>query len=491
MKKVLLILAALIAVFCLFLILSGSDPAESNRKYTPEEFDRKYQPEELFQDLDYLIRNLEEIHPDLYWAVSEKKIGSIMQTVNQYIDKPIDRMEFYRIIAPIVSLFQDGHTFMDYPLEEMKHYSENKGLLFPIDVAIVNKKFYVISDYSGSQYIYPGSEISAINGMPAEYIIKTMYEYTSGKKIEYRFHKIQKNFRSLLWVIFGFGNEFGIEYISKADGKPEKTKIPGLPKQLIIEKMKAAAGTVDIPDYELKIVPENNTGIIFINSFKDHIKFEYFLKETFTALRDENIKNLIIDVRNNGGGNSKLGDVLLRHITDKPFYQISKMEIKVSKQSMDLMKREVPSYLRWLPLQYFHPYARKIWGAGEGNLAEFAYKPTGEVVKNPLRFKGDIYLLTGINTFSSAVMFSATFKDYNLGTIIGEETGGLATHFGDVYTFRLPNTRLSVGVPFKRFVRPSGEDDGMGVLPDINVKPEPGKKVDAIDFTLKLIKSKK
>ena len=37
-----------------------------------------------------------------------------------------------------------------------------------------------------------------------------------------------------------------------------------------------------------------------------------FADSMFVTLREKGIKNLIIDLRNNGGGNSMVGDVLFR-----------------------------------------------------------------------------------------------------------------------------------------------------------------------------------
>ncbi len=57
-------------------------------------------------------------------------------------------------------------------------------------------------------------------------------------------------------------------------------------------------------------------------------------------------------------------------------------------------------------------------------------------------------------------------KDFGFGTLVGEETGGLANSFGDTYTFRLPNSQIEVRVSYKYFVRPSGEITKGGVMPD-------------------------
>ena len=85
------------------------------------------------------------------------------------------------------------------------------------------------------------------------------------------------------------------------------------------------------------------------------------------------------------------------------------------------------------------------------------------------RFGGRVFLLTGPNTFSSAADFAAVVKDYEIGTIIGEETGGLRQCFGDRLRFSLPYSGIGFGVSHKRFYAPIPKpgDDLRGVVPDV------------------------
>ena len=113
--------------------------------------------------------------------------------------------------------------------------------------------------------------------------------------------------------------------------------------------------------------------------------------------------------------------------------------------------------------------------------------------RNPLRFSGNIFVLTGVYTFSSAADFAATIKDFYKGTIVGDESGGLPTCYGDVFKFSLPNSGLKVRVSHKYFVRPSGQDTGRGVIPDYEVKPRPKDLITGEDrvmaFVLDLIRN--
>ena len=87
------------------------------------------------------------------------------------------------------------------------------------------------------------------------------------------------------------------------------------------------------------------------------------------------------------------------------------------------------------------------------------------------KFQGNLFLLTSGRTFSSAADFTAVIKDYQFGTIIGEETGGLRQCFGDVLSFTMPGTGINFGVSFKYFYAPVPEigDDRHGTVPDIEL----------------------
>lgn len=90
--------------------------------------------------------------------------------------------------------------------------------------------------------------------------------------------------------------------------------------------------------------------------------------------------------------------------------------------------------------------------------------------RNDLLFNKNVYVLVGPGTFSAAADFAAMVKDLKAATVVGEETGGLASSYGDVLSFILPNSKLQLGVSFKYFVRCGGFDDKRGVIPDIAVQ---------------------
>jgi C-terminal processing protease CtpA/Prc len=160
-------------------------------------------------------------------------------------------------------------------------------------------------------------------------------------------------------------------------------------------------------------------------------------------------------------------------LTNKPFYDYSKHIEKIT------------SDIRTLN-EYYSQFKK------DTIIERTKYQYFENNIENPLLFVGNVYLLTGIETFSSGTELAMLIKDYNLGKIIGQETGGLPNGYGDRFDFELPNTKTKVGVSYKWSLRPSGVDDNRGVIPDIIINHSLldilSEKDIEMDYALSLIK---
>ncbi len=215
--------------------------------------------------------------------------------------------------------------------------------------------------------------------------------------------------------------------------------------------------------YSFRINDDNTVAIMDFNSFSNPDRMGQFADSMFTTLRNNNIKKLIIDVRNNSGGNSEVGDTLLKYISPRPFAQMGKVLIRISERTKQITGiTEAPS--GW----YFFDEP------DENRMIKPMSAEQG-------RYDGQVYLLTSHYTFSSASSFSWTFKQFGMGTIIGEETGGMNVHFGDILRYTLPYSKLRCYISYKRFWLYGADEANIhGTLPDIKVPAE-----EALDAALK------
>ena len=225
-------------------------------------------------------------------------------------------------------------------------------------------------------------------------------------------------------------------------------------------------------------------GYLFIKDFAaDRTVFFTQIDSIFKQIKTDSVEYLILDIRNNPGGNSELADYLVSHIYDKPYQYSSKIQIKRSRQYYDYMQ----GYFSW----WFRPFSGFV-----KTFRDYEQTPMGELfndikgTKNPVKtayiFSGKKILLINGNTFSTALGFATIFKDHKIGTIIGEETKAAVNGFGDMYPFDLPNSGIWVWCSTKRYIRPSGEYTDGGLQPDIFVADTDDS---VIDYTLKIIQN--
>jgi len=426
---------------------------------------KTFSREQMAEDIDVLFSTLEKVHLDIYAVYPKQKLEQDIEKIKSELKPTEDVFYFFRKVAPLVVKLGDGHTSIPPPFYGPEDFVNIS--LFPLSVKITypDIKIFVQDDYTQAQNTIPAeAQIISINNRTADSIVQEMMNYSSGEKDFYRIDKLQQLFTPLMSALYG-DSIFDIEYLSIHEKHSVQIKAVSFNEanEIFSQQNRLAPSE----HYTFKTLPDKNIGIIEFNQFTDLDNFKVFLDSTFQSLQKENIENLIIDIRKNGGGNSSLGDELFQYISPTPFAQFGKTVVKYS----DIQKQ---AYKTIYNQEITNPNGIEI------------YNENTELIKlreNPLRYKGNIFLLISHSTFSSAASFSWAFKHFRMGTVIGEESGGMAVCFGDVLPLKLPNTELVYVCSFKKFYQYGATDDNIhGTLPDYDVKSE-----EALDFTIDLI----
>jgi hypothetical protein len=393
--------------------------------------DQKFSPEALRADLDFLFSTLEYTHPSLYHYVSRTKVDSARKSIENVLGQSFSRLEFARMAIPLVTMLKDGHTSLSFPQEERTSYLKAGGTVFPFDVLIRNDQIFITNNYSIDSTLLPYSEILFINGVSSAELLDQLRPFISAELDFYQDIRVQNEFRRLLWYVMGFEGDYNLGLMY--NGNFFKRTISGTTEKefMIAYTKKLKPNPQPYTFYKLT----NAIGVIDFRSMNDEKRFGKFLDSTFNVVKRDNIKHLVIDIRNNGGGNSQLGDMLFDYITSKKYRQVVEAEIKID---------------------------------GKISHAKGSLK-TPKKLKN--KFSGKTYLLTSHYTFSSANMLASAYKFYNMGTIIGEDTGGVLTAFGDLVEITLPNTNLKAYCSHKKFVHPGADGQLHGVKPDVEIVP--------------------
>lgn len=421
--------------------------------------------EQAVLDIDALIYTISEIHPHIFQVCGQEDLMQAVSNVKASLPDSVSVVELYRRVAPVVTMIGDGHTNLFFPFNSL-FTKELKRI--PLYVKVKNGN--IMECAASLDAIIPESaRILSINGHSAEEILTSMLPYVSGERVHFKLSRLDMMFTALFQLLY-FNEEYLIRYVEEGDKKVKDVVFPALVWEDIVRRC-SSRGSKDKKEqvslnhpYSYRLDHDKSVAIMDFRECVDPNGMKQFADSLFRTLHREGIGNLIIDVRNNGGGTTLVGDVLLRYIATEPFVQTEKFLFKKTPLTAKLLGN--PSIKPGLvfgergPERFIHPLSEE-----EGH------------------FSGNVYLLTSNKTYSAANSFAWTFKVCGIGSVIGEETGGMNVSFGDYLSYTLPISGLKCSISMKRFWHFRADENNIhGVIPDICVPAS-----DALGEALKLI----
>ena len=419
--------------------------------------EKQFTPEEMIEDLDTLLRTLEEVHPDLYYYTPKPEIAALKNTLVQSLNKPLGEREFVQIVARLVAKFGDAHTNVSFALPGQKSYIEQGGVFFPFDIKETARGVLITRNYSDDPALSPGDRLLSINGVAADTLFAQLLNEVSGETLAFRTTEVEHAIKTMLWI-HDVMSPYKIELESRQTGQRRTETVTGITAQALSQAKNSASGNTPKLPYSYDILAGGIGYLNFRSMGGDKAAFEAFLDVTFKLIKAERVKGLIVDLRENGGGNSALGESLLSYITNQPYKMEGRKEWKASPAYRDFLKT----------MSWYHPDARFL-AAKDGEIVVLKDEMI-QPANNPLRFDGPVCFLIGHSTFSSAMMVANAVGDFKLATLIGEETGDPPTAFGELYTFKLPHSQFTVNVSSAHFVRANGDATNQRpVQPDIKI----------------------
>lgn len=194
--------------------------------------------------------------------------------------------------------------------------------------------------------------------------------------------------------------------------------------------------------------------------------FKDFVWELVDSLNNNNVENLIIDLRNNSGGNTTLGKQLVYFLTDRDsvkdfvdFAFTSDMYKQYFKKAyLDLEKK----YPAGVPQKVLVPT-----NSGENLFIDITNSSSKYFIqKNRPIFKGNIYVLANYGTGSSAAMLTTLIQDNAIGKVIGTSVGNNPIGATTYTPMKLPKTKAEISIATSYIERPK-KDNGKIQMPDI------------------------
>ncbi len=334
--------------------------------------------EKWLQDITFLQKTLPEKHKNLFFQMSaedfHEQIDSLIKDIPQLGDD-----ELTVRLSEITASIGDAHTQVRF----------DSSQIFPFSFYWFQEGIYCVNTTQSYKNVLH-KKLTKVNGIDInEVMIRLKHIVPHENEWHFRSQAVQ----SLIipQVLNGLypskKNEVEFTFADSSDGIHTITAIPE--KTTDIQGI-VSQDSIDLPlyrrnrhkNYWFEYLPGDKALYVKYNVCANDpdLSFNGFTGKVFSFIENNQVEKLIIDLRNNGGGNSLL----------------------------------------------FRPFLKKIQNHHQ--------------LDDPER----LFVVVGRSTFSSAILNALELKNNTKATFIGEPTGGKPNHYGEVRIMELTNVGLRV-----------------------------------------------
>ncbi|WP_341835632.1 S41 family peptidase [Chitinophaga pollutisoli] len=462
--------------------------------------------QDLKDDFTYAVDLLKRQHPNPYKFSDTVTFNRKMDSLLARLDKDPSLLSALRY-SP-VQLFNDVHLKLDY--DEERVIDVFYGIHhFPLATATFKDK--IIVNAKGTSIPF-GAEILSINKMPAAKILSEIgYATYSDGFIRTGTDRTGNNLSLFISLVFPESTSYEVVYKEYGAKNPATIQLKAVDAKTGYHNRNLGElpfNTFLKRGYVTKeYLDSESTAILTVLTFMLQESDMYKeLSNFFEEVKQRNIKNVIIDIRSNGGGNPNMSALLYSFVALKPFdnvfnYRTKNIDVHDPENLLNgygtkMGEEEVKQNVNFLKQRFDYDSTAGFY-YGNARLTEGSisnYPPD----KN--NFKGDVYVLISGGTVSAATYFAALVKNNQRGVLVGTETGSgeASTTAAWFSTYTLPKTKSRLTVPMSEiYFMKAKDDNGRGCLPHKELTFEAfqqyirANKDPEIQYTLDLIRSAK
>lgn len=511
------------SILILFFIIMLTYPSLAQQPYYAGKL---FPVASLQEDFTILKKALQEAHIGLYRYVSKEMMDSLIDAQFNKINYPMTEIDFFKIINPVMCAIRDEHTFVlpsaDYWNSEIGQTvytgnpSPSKAKLFPFFIKVIGKRIFIDNNLSFDTSISDGSEILALNDKQSSLLIESLLPtlHTNGFVETFRYRNLEQfslrqtynRFMVHYAIFIGRPDTFNLIIQKPGSTQREYKTIAALTsKEIYNHYWRRYSAINDVKKrmenpVEFKLLTAK-TAYLRLSDFHNAAWQQYNLsysteyRNDFNYIKEKGIENLIIDIRNNEGGNLGIGVELLQYIFKDPFRIYDYHECKNYRFPSFKKYMRDPEAMERLPDSVFLRSSENTFRSNPQVNTETWSRPM-QPVREP--YKNNLYVLINGATGSAASIFATLIRVNRKDAIfIGEESGGdiEGPISGEGMDIVLPNTKIRADIPFlRRVVNLNGypHKKGRGIIPDravlVNIRDFVNKQDTQLQYTLDLIK---
>lgn len=421
------------------LLLLGGHSLSAQSSHQPSPFS-SLSKEEYLEDLELFVDTLVGKHPHPYKFTPEAVFRKKVNEKKQLLSDTTTLADFIWHCSELIALLGCSHTSLGW-------FNQEDAMLpielrFPLDAILMEDRLYVSNPLRNGTKVQAGAEIFSINGYAISEITALAFQHISS----------QAHIQTYKRLLF---SAYMTAYIPFALGFPEKYEIviKGSTSPILLDPLTHYKPR---PRYQRIVsndpcsqdlcfrLHDTSTAILAIKSFAYYgerfATFQSFIDERFKELRTRGIKNLILDLRFNGGGASLAANHLLKYLAKGSYTYFRHNEFNHLKEKQE-------------PFDH--------------------------------TFDGSLYILIDGDGQSTTGHFLSLIHELKLGTIIGEELASNGFCTANQKKYSLPHSGISFSVARNTFITSArAAPDTHGILPDHFIKQSIEDHLNNIDTVL-------
>ncbi|MEG2291218.1 MAG: S41 family peptidase [Clostridium sp.] len=335
------------------------------------------------EDIEYLKSTLINKHKNLFFNISRGVFENNIDNLERMIDR-FDYNDMKVEISRLVASVGDAHTAVKLPM----------NYLLPLEFYWFKEGIYVVKALGKYKYL-EYYKVIEINNIEIDEVLDELSEIISHENSSYLKANIVKYIQAIE-ILYGLTIVDNIESCV--------IKFESLNGEIITENIKSV-NTINytklLDNYnkymenEMPLYMKNNSRNYWFEYLEEQkiIYFKYnlcrnnfensiggFISKIIDCIENNNVEKLVVDLRNNTGGDSRLLE---------PFIEYVKANKKIN-------------------------------------------------------INGKLFVVIGRDTFSSALLNAFLFRENTNAILIGEATGGKPNCYGEIEKFILPNSKFLV-----------------------------------------------
>lgn len=481
--------------------------------------DEPFSQKKMRKDLEVFKEIRIKANSGLYKYRAKEEVDSIYHWAENQIEKSHTYLDFFNIICQLTDFEGSLHNDTDLSEKHLKNLRKEKSGYFPYPIKWIDGKWVI--NFEGGE-IPLGAEIISINSIPISEIIVNLYKYyttdgfnTTGKRIG-----IRTNFSKYYRFNYGLQNKFQVVYKRHLSNSEERVNINNVSYFEYYENFRKMyslpldkfyyADLKDNQKYSYKQI-DSQTGLLTIYTFSmgneitdEHKKYVTFLDSIFSEIKRRELKNLIVDIRENGGGTDPNDIVTYSYLTQRDFQENKQAWISFYKiPFIKYYNTSIPRFLRFLGVGKFNKLFQEDFYIQKDRRFYQGPESDDHKIRTPDKnaFTGNIYLLISPRVASAGSLFASLVASNDNTITIGEETmGGYYGHNGhSSLDYKLPKSKIEFSFSVVNLEQDVPEKTnqkfGRGIIPDYKVhqsmKDFLENKDTQMEYTLKLISGRK